>query len=199
MTARSADTRLDKKTIKQKKVRFMEEITPHLNSLYRSAYFMVDNMFDSEDLVQDTLLASFRSFHTYRSGTNARAWLMKIMRNLFIDWMRRKQRAVKTVTLPEAFENNISYEEMLKQGLEDPEFQALVNVLPENLEKALKQLPEDFRTALTLCDIEGMTYLEIAEVMDCPLGTVSSRIFRARKIVRVLIEKNSAQQKGRSR
>ena len=156
-------------------------------------------MIDQSDLVQDTLLASFRSFHTYRSGTNARAWLMKIMRNLFIDRLRRQSRTVKTVKLPDSLENNLSYDESLKQGLEDPEVQVMVDVLPVELENALNLIPEDFRTALTLCDIEGMTYKEIAEVMDCPLGTVRSRIFRARKMVRALVEKERSGRGGGNR
>jgi len=179
-----------------KRERFMDEVMPHVDTLYRSAYFMAGTPADSEDLVQDTMLAAFRSFHTFRAGTNCRAWLMKILRNLFIDKMRRKSRTVKTVDLPETLEQNLSYDESLKQGLEDPEFRVMVDVLPEELEKALTELPEEFRTALTLCDIEGMSYKEIADVMGCPLGTVRSRIFRARHTVRDYINKWKSLQGG---
>ena len=172
----------------RKKEMFMEEVTPHLDLLSKMAWFLVGSMQDVDDLVQDTLLNAFRSFHTFQPGSNCRAWLNRIMKNIHIDRIRRHARAMKTIPVSEFDRFKFAYEESLKQELNSPEHRVLANVLPECLEEALDALPDTFRTALTLHKLDGLSYEEVAEKMDCPLGTVRSRIIRARRKMKWMLQ-----------
>jgi len=167
---------------------FMDEVIPHLNLLSKMAWFLVGSMQDVEDLVQDTLLNAYRSFHTFQPGSNCRAWLKRIMKNIHIDRIRRHARAKKTIPVSEFDNFKFAYEEWLKQELNSPEYRVLADVLPEDLEEALDSLPESFRTALTLHKLDGLSYEEVAEKMGCPLGTVRSRIIRARRKMKGMLQ-----------
>jgi RNA polymerase sigma-70 factor, ECF subfamily len=166
----------------QKYSDFDSEIIPHLNSLKNYALRMTNDYDDSEDLLQDTLLKAFRFFDNYGKGTNARAWLFKIMRNAFINDYRSKARQPFVSGYDEmqnAYET-IECKDAKKQEYRMNEFD---NILDDEIVNALSDLPEDFRTIIFLCDIEGYSYQEISDFVNCPIGTVRSRLHRTRKIL----------------
>jgi RNA polymerase sigma-70 factor (ECF subfamily) len=141
---------------------FTEEALPHFDSLYRMALRLTQDVTRAEDLVQETLLKAFRAWGSYRPGTNARAWLLTILRNTFINEYRRSKREPVATDL-EAVE---------------PFFDRIVDA---RVLEAIDRLPTEFREVLALSDMEGLSYAEIAESLDIPIGTVKSRLFRARR------------------
>jgi len=155
--------------------RFEAEALPHLRALYGSAFRMTGNAHDAEDLVQETYLRAYRGFDRYTPGTNARAWLYTILHRVRTDAFRKAGRSPDTVELKnDGPAVPPTAQEALASGGED-------------LERALGQLPEVFRTAVVLRDVEELSYEEIAGVMAVPLGTVMSRIHRGRSMLRRLL------------
>jgi RNA polymerase sigma-70 factor, ECF subfamily len=165
---------------------FNSEVTPHLKSLMNYAYKMTNNFDDSEDLVQETLLKAFRFFDYYELDSNIKAWLFKIMYNSFVNNYRTKVKQPHKVDYGDvlSFYNNIKSEEVKIRHFQPD---ALNNGFDDNIIDALAALPDDFRTIIFLCDIEGYSYKEISPFLDCPIGTIRSRLHRTRKILYALL------------
>ncbi len=155
--------------------RFCAEALPHLRSLYGTAYRMTRNAHDAEDLVQETCLRAYRAFDRYEPGTNIRAWLFTILHRLRADEVRKLMRGRNTVELEE------------KDLPPVPPSQEALSAGGEEVARALATLPEGFRTAVVLRDVEEFSYEEIARILQVPIGTVMSRIHRGRALLRVAL------------
>jgi len=161
--------------------RFQSEAMPLLPGLYAAAYRLTRNAADAEDLVQETYLRAFRGFHQFEPGTNLKAWLYRILTNTFINSYRKKQREPQTVS-DEEVEDWYLYSKMADEGFEPSAETSVIESLPdEEVQEALSSLPEQFRVAVLLADVEGFSYKEIAEMTGVPIGTVMSRLHRGRK------------------
>ena len=168
--------------IDQRRKAFEEEAVPHLSALYNFAVRLAKDREDAADLVQETMLKAFRFFNSFEKGTNCKAWLFRIMKNSYINRYRKTSKAPDTVEYDavEEFYDTIKASTVETSTLEDELFN---QALDDQVSEAIQNLPDDFRTVINLCDIEGFTYEEIAEFIDCPIGTVRSRLHRARKIL----------------
>lgn len=167
---------------------FESEILPHLSSLRSYASKMTNDPDDADDLVQDTLLKAFRYFEKYEKGTNAKAWVYRIMKNSFITnyWKTRHETdKVCFDDIQNFYETVKTYEVKTKHYEND----AFSGILSDEIIKALSILSDELRTVIFLGDIEGFSYQEIADFTDCPVGTVRSRIHRTRKILFSLLQK----------
>jgi RNA polymerase sigma-70 factor, ECF subfamily len=154
----------------------------HLDACYRSALRLTHNRAEAEDLVQETYLRAFRSFHRFDPGTNCRAWLFTILRNAFLNRLRRDGREI---LLDDASPPEPPSDAPEAAGLGgSPEEQLVQTVLHGDVDRALRALPMPFREAVILADLEGLSYKEIAEVVGCPIGTVMSRLARGRRLLR---------------
>jgi RNA polymerase sigma-70 factor (ECF subfamily) len=161
--------------------RFEREALPLLGGLYSAAYRLTRNAADAEDLVQETFLRAYRGFHQFEPGTNLKAWLYRILTNTFINTYRKRQREPQVVSGDEV-EDWYLYSRMTDEGLEPSAETSVIESLPdEDVQEALSSLPEQFRMAVLLADVEGFSYKEIAEIMEVPIGTVMSRLHRGRK------------------
>jgi len=161
--------------------RFEQEAMPLLPNLYSAALRLTRNPTDAEDLVQETFLRAYRGFGRFEPGTNLRAWLYRILMNTFINSYRKKQREPLTISEDEVDEWYL-YSKMAERGAEPSAETAVIEALPdEDVQDALASLPEQFRTAVLLADVEGFSYKEIAEIVGVPIGTVMSRLHRGRK------------------
>lgn len=158
---------------------FDQEILPHLDLLYRVALRYTREPARAEDLVQDTLLKAFRSWARFQPGTSARAWLLTIMRNTFINDYRREKREPMSLDL-ETLDKKAASSEAQES---DPEGEFFDQIVDARILQSLDRLPSDFREVLVLSDIEGLPYAEIAQTLDIPVGTVKSRLSRARKLM----------------
>lgn len=175
---------------------FEHDALPYLDQLYRTALRMTRNPTDAEDLVQETFVRAFSAFRSYRQGTNLRAWLFRILRNTYINSYRKAQRSPFTGSVDELTDGQLlDVESREGAGARSAEIEALERLGDDDVDSALASLPEDFRTAVVLADIEGFSYKEIAEIMDTPVGTVMSRVHRGRKVLRRLLE-GYAQERG---
>lgn len=163
---------------------FDAEALPHLDTLYRVAVRLTGDPTLAEDLVQDTMLKAYRSWRQYRPGTNARGWLLTILRNTFINnYRRRRLEPVATANL-EAIEPHAIYRSVEDS---DPEGTFFSRIVDEKVLEAIDALPPDFREVLVLSDMEGLSYAEIAGTLDLPIGTVKSRLFRARRQLQAVL------------
>jgi RNA polymerase sigma-70 factor, ECF subfamily len=161
--------------------RFEAEAMPLLAGLYSGAYRLTRNAADAEDLVQETYLRAYRGFHQFEPGTNLKAWLYRILMNTFINSYRKRQREPQTVSDDE-IEDWYLYSKMVERGTEPSAEASVIESLPdEDVQAALAELPEQFRVAVLLADVEGFSYKEIAEITEVPIGTVMSRLHRGRK------------------
>ncbi len=158
------------------------EAIPHSDILYNYALRMTGNADDARDLLQETFLKAFRFWDKYEKGTNVRAWLFRIMKNTYINVYRKAVKEPDTVDYNDIqnFYNVIRESSADANDLQEKLFGHL---LDDDVTKALEALPEEFRTVVILCDIEGLTYEEIAEFVECPVGTVRSRLHRGRKLL----------------
>ena len=173
-------TAVTKSTRKQQD--FEKEALPHMDVLYNYALRTTGNQDDAQDLLQETFLKAFRFWDKYEKGTNIRAWLFLIMKNSYINRYRKETKEPDKVDYGdiENFYNTIRAEYTDTNDLQEKLFG---NLLGDEVARALESLPEDFRTVVILCDIEGMTYEEIAEFIERPIGTVRSRLHRGRKLL----------------
>jgi len=162
-----------------KRASFEREALVHLDSLYRVALRLTGNPADADDLVQETMLKAYRSWHQYQQGTNAKGWLLTILRNAFINEYRRRARHPETVDV-DAVEPFSVFGDMQE---EDPQGAFFDRIVDDQVLRAIDELPEQFREAVVLSDVEGLSYQEIAKVLDVPVGTVKSRLFRARQML----------------
>jgi RNA polymerase sigma-70 factor, ECF subfamily len=162
---------------------FDHEALPHLDALYRVALRLTGDPVQAEDLVQDTMLKAYRSWQQYRPGTNAKGWLLTILRNTFINDYRRRKLEPVAMDL-EAVEPHAIYR---AAEVDDPEGTFFSKIVDEKVIEAIDALPPDFREVLVLSDIEGMRYAEIAEAIGVPVGTVKSRLFRARRLLQAAL------------
>ena len=162
---------------------FEREALPHMDALYRTALRMTKNENDAEDLVQETFAKAYRFWDKFEKGTNARAWLFKIMTNIFINEYRSKSRAPVSVNVDD-IDDNFLYGQLAATGpSDDPEKQFFAKIFDDDVKKAIEDLPEDFRMVVILSFLEGFSYQEIAEICDLQLGTVKSRLHRGRKLL----------------
>jgi RNA polymerase sigma-70 factor (ECF subfamily) len=158
---------------------FESEVLPQLDTLYRVGRRLTGETADAEDLVQETLLRAWRGWAGFTPGSNVRAWLLTILRNTFVSRWRSRKREGTAISLDDADPHAI-YRAV---GPQDPEGQFLERVVDTHVLKAVEGLPEEFREALVLSDLEGLPYAEVAEVLGIPVGTVKSRLFRARRLL----------------
>lgn len=168
--------------IEQHRREFEREAMPHMSAMYNFAMRLTRNPDDAADLVQDSMLKGFRFFDSFDKGTNCKAWLFRILKNTHINRYRQESKAPETVEydVVEEFYDTIKDSSVETSTLERKIFD---ETLDDELSTALDNLPEMFRTVVVMCDIEELTYEEIAELLDCPIGTVRSRLHRARKIL----------------
>jgi len=156
---------------------FDDEALPHLDALYRVALRLTMDPTQAEDLVQDTMLKAYRSWRQYRPGTNAKGWLLTILRNTFINDYRRRKLEPIAMDLEAAEPHAI-----LRQIADsDPEGNFFAQIVDQRVLEAIDALPTEFREVLVLSDMEGLSYADIAETLQVPVGTVKSRLFRARR------------------
>lgn len=161
---------------------FEREAVPHMNAVFNFALRMTGDEDDANDLVQETYLKAFRFFDKFEKGTNCKAWLFRIMKNSYINDYRKAVKEPNKVDYEDVqnFYENVKSDEIDSKHYEQDAFS---NLLDDEITKVLSALPEDFRTAIILSDIEGFTYEEIADFVDIPVGTVRSRLHRARKML----------------
>jgi RNA polymerase sigma-70 factor, ECF subfamily len=163
------------------RARFERDVLPLLPNLYGAALRLTRNPQDAEDLVQEAYLRAYRGFSGFQEGTNLRAWMYRILTNTFINSYRKKQRQPQTVDAEE-IEDWYLYDKLGESGVEaSAETEVLEKIPDEDVQRALEDLPENFRMAVLLADVEGFSYKEIAEILDIPIGTVMSRLHRGRK------------------
>lgn len=159
--------------------RFEAVALTHMASIYRSALYMAKDESDAQDLVQDTYLRAYKFFDKFEEGTNCKAWLLKILRNTFINTIRCKRRQLQVVHLPEMNEHSLEL-----SSNATPEDGVFGDLFDDDVVTAMNELPVDYKTAVMLADVERLPYKEISDIMDCPIGTVMSRLHRGRKILR---------------
>src|SRR5689334_8179032 len=162
---------------------FEQAALVHIDALYATGLRMTRDPRDAEDLVQDTMLTAFRFFDRFEPGTNCKAWLFKILTNTFINRYRKRvrEREVKDVLVEEEAPSLMS--EDVAAASRDPEGTIVGPVLSDDVKRALESIPYDYRLAVVLCDLEDFSYKEIADIMDCPVGTVMSRLHRGRRLL----------------
>jgi RNA polymerase sigma-70 factor, ECF subfamily len=164
--------------------RLEQEALSHIDALYRTALRMTRNQSDAEDLVQEAYLRAFRALDQYKDGTNLRAWLFRIMTNAYINDYRKRSRRPVNSSLDD-LEEFYLYDHLIDSGVqpssERPEDVVLNQITADDVLKSLDVLSDDFRHVVLLADVEGFTYREIAEILDIPVGTVMSRLYRARR------------------
>jgi RNA polymerase sigma-70 factor (ECF subfamily) len=173
---------------------FEQQTLPHMEVLYNYALRMTGNKEDAKDLLQETFLKAYRFWDKFEQGTNLRAWLFRIMKNTYINLYRKEAKEPDKVD----YEEIEGYYNLIRdQNSDDNDLQQKIfgQLLDDDVSKALESLPEEFRTVVILCDIEGLAYEEIAEFLQIPVGTVRSRLHRGRKLLYVTLF-NYAKKRG---
>jgi RNA polymerase sigma-70 factor, ECF subfamily len=172
---------------------FEQDVVPFMGQLYPAALRMTKNPSDAEDLVQETIAKAYVAFHQFRPGTNLRAWLYRILSNTFINGYRKRRREPVQAPGTEFHEDWQASADRLAGPVRSAEAEALDRLGDSDILAALRDLPEDFRVAIYLADIEGYPYREIAEMMGTPIGTVMSRLHRGRSKLREKLAKYAPQ------
>ncbi len=179
---------------KEKRDIFDNEFMPHINSMYNFGYRLTLDRDDAKDLVQDTYLKAYRFIESFQKGTNAKAWLFRILKNSFINDYRKKSKEPSKVDYQEV-ETYYNSEEVDRQITPDLRVESLKDMIGDEISNALNALDVDFRTVIILCDLEGFKYEEMAKILDIPIGTVRSRLHRARNLLKEKL-KSYAQSMG---
>ncbi|MDX1904894.1 MAG: sigma-70 family RNA polymerase sigma factor [Thermonemataceae bacterium] len=164
---------------------FQKEMIPHLESMYNFAFRLTLDEDDAKDLVQDTYLKAFRFINSFEKGTNAKAWLFRILKNSFINDFRKKSKQPSKVDYQEVetFYNSEEFDKEI-EATTDLRSETVQELIGDEVASAINSLDVDFRIAIILCDIEGFTYEEMAKILDIPIGTVRSRLHRARGLLK---------------
>ena len=170
---------------KQKRSEFERTALVHLDAMYGAAYRLTRNPRDAEDLVQDSLVRAYRFWDSFQQDSNCKAWLLRIVTNTFINEYQRRKRSrevLDAATSEQAATDGVLVHAEANDK-QSPEKAVMAASVSDDVQRALEQLPDDFRTAVILCDMQGLSYKEIADIMECPVGTVMSRLFRGRKLL----------------
>ena len=170
---------------RQKRNEFERTALVHLDAMYGAAYRLTRNPRDAEDLVQDALLRAYRFWDSFQQDSNCKAWLLRIVTNTFINEYQRRKRSREVLDAATS-EQEATDGVLVHADARDkvsPDKALLHASVSDDVQRALDQLPDDFRTAVILCDMQGLSYKEIADIMECPVGTVMSRLFRGRKLL----------------
>ncbi|WP_226390868.1 sigma-70 family RNA polymerase sigma factor [Penaeicola halotolerans] len=162
---------------------FDEEFMPHIDAMYNFAYRLTFDEDEAKDLVQETYLKAFRFINSFQQGTNAKAWLFRILKNSFINDFRKKSKQPAKVDYQEV-ETYYNSDDVDFKGTSDLRVDTVKDMLGDEISNALNSLAVDFRTVIILCDLEGFTYEEMAKILDIPIGTVRSRLHRARNLLK---------------
>ncbi len=170
-------------TEQQKNEVFNNEFLPLVHAMYNFAYRLTLDRDDAKDLVQDTYMKAFRFIESFQTGTNAKAWLFRILKNSFINDYRKKSKEPNKVDYQEV-ETYYNSEDVNRQITADLRVESLKDMIGDEISNALNSLEVDFRTVIILCDLEGFKYEEMAKILDIPIGTVRSRLHRARQLLK---------------
>ena len=186
VTTVDSATMTDDDTSAELRSQFEAQAIPFMDQLYAAALRMTRNPADASDLVQETFVKAFSAFARFEQGTNLKAWLYRILTNTFINTYRKNQRAPYQGTIDELEDWQLGSAESLTQGriTRSAEAEAIDDLPDSDVKEALNSIPEDFRLAVYLADVEGFSYQEIADIMKTPVGTVMSRLHRGRRLLR---------------
>jgi RNA polymerase sigma-70 factor (ECF subfamily) len=168
---------------KEKRSNFEAEALPHIDALLRTAQRMTKDGNDAEDLVQETYTKAYRFWDRFEPGSNCRAWLFKIMTNIFINEYRSKSRSPVATSIEDIDDSYLYGQLAGLEPAENPEQKLFAKILDDDVRKAIESLPEDFRLVAVLSFLEGFSYQEIAEIANLQIGTVKSRMHRGRKLL----------------
>jgi len=170
---------------REKRAEFERQALVHTDALFGAAYRLTRNARDAEDLVQDSLLRAYRFWESFEQDSNCKAWLLRIVTNTFINEYQRKKRSREVLDAASAEQDATDGVLMHAEATDrrSPERALLERSVSDDVQRALESLPDDFRTAVVLCDVQGLSYKEIADIMGTPVGTVMSRLFRGRKLL----------------